>query len=306
MVAVREAHLHENEAFELSTWVKRLGQDASTTQALVDAYQYCRTLSEEESDLSQPLWRGREMIEILVTLSMDADTLLAALFFPVVEARLVSLETLADTYSTSIVSLIEGVQQTAAIRHLNTQTETEATSSQVDNVRRMLLSMVEDFRCVVIKLAERICYLREVKDASESVRQQAAKESANIYAPLANRLGIGQLKWELEDYAFRYQHAQTYKQIAKQLAERRIDREHYITDFVDDLQQAMEASNINAQVYGRPKHIYSIWRKMQKKNLQFDELFDVRAVRIIAEELQDCYAAVGGGAHQIPPSTQRV
>ncbi|MFW9277685.1 GTP diphosphokinase, partial [Glaesserella parasuis] len=110
-----------------------------------------------------------------------------------------------------------------------------------------------------------------VKDAPEEVRLQAAKESANIYTPLANRLGIGQLKWEIEDYAFRYQHAQTYKQIAKQQAERRIDRENYITAFVTDLQQAMEASHINAQVYGRPKHIYSIWRKMQKKNLQFDE-----------------------------------
>jgi len=293
MVAVREAHLHEDEAFELNTWVKRLGQDASTTQALLDGYQYCRTLSDDESALSQPLWRGREMIEILVTLSMDADTLLAALLFPMVDAELVTLETLADDYSMSIVNLIRGVQQTAAIRHLNTQADDEATSSQVDNVRRMLLSMVEDFRCVVIKLAERICHLREVKDAPESVRQQAAKESANIYAPLANRLGIGQLKWELEDYAFRYQHAQTYKQIAKQLAERRIDRENYISAFVEGLQQEMEASHINAQVYGRPKHIYSIWRKMQKKNLEFDELFDVRAVRIIADQLQDCYAALG-------------
>ncbi|OOF28768.1 GTP diphosphokinase [Salinivibrio sp. IB872] len=292
MVAVREAHLHEDEAFDLQTWIARLGQDASTAQALLDGYNYCRTLGDETA-LSQPLWRGREMIEILVTLSMDADTLLAALFFPVVEDKLLALDTLEERYSPAIVKLIEGVQQTAAIRHLNTQTDAEATSAQVDNVRRMLLSMVEDFRCVVIKLAERICYLREVKDAPEEVRLQAAKESANIYAPLANRLGIGQLKWEIEDYAFRYQHAQTYKQIAKQLAERRIDRENYITAFVTDLQQAMEASHINAQVYGRPKHIYSIWRKMQKKNLQFDELFDVRAVRIIAEELQDCYAALG-------------
>lgn len=157
----------------------------------------------------------------------------------------------------------------------------------------MLLSMVDDFRCVVIKLAERISYLREVKNEPDAVRQSVAKECANIYAPLANRLGIGQLKWEIEDYAFRYQHSVTYKQIAKQLAERRIDREQYIETFVSDLQEAMEASAINAQVYGRPKHIYSIWRKMQKKGLAFDELFDVRAVRIIADQLQDCYAALG-------------
>tara|TARA_Y100001960_G_C14728267_1_gene856056 strand:+ start:11 stop:1822 length:1812 start_codon:yes stop_codon:yes gene_type:complete len=157
----------------------------------------------------------------------------------------------------------------------------------------MLLAMVDDFRCVIIKLAERIANLVEVKQAPEEVRQAAAKECANIYAPLANRLGIGQLKWEMEDYAFRYQQPDTYKQIAKQLSERRIVREQYITDFVDDLTSEMKASSINAEVSGRPKHIYSIWRKMQKKGLAFDELFDVRAVRIIADKLQDCYAALG-------------
>ncbi|MDF5394141.1 GTP diphosphokinase, partial [Vibrio parahaemolyticus] len=105
--------------------------------------------------------------------------------------------------------------------------------------------------------------------------------------------GIGQLKWEIEDYAFRYQQPETYKQIAKQLSERRIVREQYIKDFVEDLTHEMEVSGINAEVSGRPKHIYSIWRKMQKKSLAFDELFDVRAVRIIADKLQDCYAALG-------------
>lgn len=110
---------------------------------------------------------------------------------------------------------------------------------------------------------------------------------------MANRLGIGQLKWEIEDYAFRYQQSDIYKKIAKQLSERRIVREQYIHDFVTNLSKEMKDANINAEVSGRPKHIYSIWRKMQKKNLAFDELFDVRAVRIIADKLQDCYAALG-------------
>lgn len=110
---------------------------------------------------------------------------------------------------------------------------------------------------------------------------------------LANRLGIGQLKWELEDYCFRYLHPAEYKRIAKLLHERRIDREHYIEEFVGHLRSEMKAEGVKAEVYGRPKHIYSIWRKMQKKHLAFDELFDVRAVRIVAERLQDCYAALG-------------
>lgn len=291
MVAIRGAHLNNNKEFVLERWVEGLAQDAVVSQALTEAYHYCQTLGDEQT-LAQSLWCGREMIEILVTLSMDKDTLLAALLFPMVEDGVLSLELLKERYGSNIAKLVEGVQEMAAIRHLNANNE-EATASQVDNVRRMLLSMVDDFRCVVIKLAERITYLREVKNEPDEVRQAVAKECANIYAPLANRLGIGQLKWEIEDYAFRYQHATTYKQIAKQLAERRIDREQYIEAFVSDLQNAMEASNINAQVYGRPKHIYSIWRKMQKKGLAFDELFDVRAVRIIADQLQDCYAALG-------------
>lgn len=110
---------------------------------------------------------------------------------------------------------------------------------------------------------------------------------------MANRLGIGQLKWELEDYCFRYLHPTEYKRIAKLLHERRLDREHYIEEFVGHLRAEMKAEGVKAEVYGRPKHIYSIWRKMQKKNLAFDELFDVRAVRIVAERLQDCYAALG-------------
>ncbi|GAM65710.1 GTP pyrophosphokinase [Vibrio ishigakensis] len=233
------------------------------------------------------------MIEILITLSMDRATLQAAMLFPVVSSGLFDAEELKERYGQEIMKLIEGVEEMAAIGQLNSSLDGSGASGQVDNVRRMLLAMVDDFRCVVIKLAERICNLREVKNAPIEVRQRVAKECANIYAPLANRLGIGQLKWEIEDYAFRYQHPDIYKKIAKQLAERRIDREKYIKDFVDDLELEMGKSNIKAEVSGRPKHIFSIWRKMQKKKLAFDELFDVRAVRIIADQLQDCYGALG-------------
>ena len=293
MVAVRGAHLKENDTFELSSWVDSLQQDAKVAKCIMGAYQRCIELTTGEESAPLMLWRGREMVEILVTLSMDKDTLIAALLFPLVEAGLYDPEQLKEDYGNTILQMVNGVGQMAAIGQLNATTEGAAQSAQVDNIRRMLLSMVDDFRCVVIKLAERICNLREVKDEPDEIRRAAAKECANIYAPLANRLGIGQLKWEIEDYAFRYNHPETYKQIAKQLSERRIDREQYIERFVTDLAESMKASSIRAEVHGRPKHIYSIWRKMQKKSLAFDELFDVRAVRIIAEELQDCYAALG-------------
>ncbi|WP_070970424.1 GTP diphosphokinase [Vibrio sonorensis] len=293
MVAVRSAHLNQDEQFELEKWIGELKQEPKTANALSKVYRQCETLLADHQDAGVLLWRGREMIEILVTLSMDKATLVAAQLFPIVTSGLFDREALEEAYGKEIIKLIDGVEEMAAIGQLNVTMAGGAASAQVDNVRRMLLAMVDDFRCVVIKLAERICNLIEVKKASDEVRAAAAKECANIYAPLANRLGIGQLKWEIEDYAFRYQQPETYKQIAKQLSERRIVREQYITDFVDDLTNEMQVCGINAEVSGRPKHIYSIWRKMQKKSLAFDELFDVRAVRIIADQLQDCYAALG-------------
>ncbi|GMQ47684.1 GTP diphosphokinase [Vibrio sp. 10N] len=293
MVAVRSAHLNPEEQFNLDNWIASLKQDKNTSKRLKDVYRQCEEIVADSDQGALLLWRGREMNEILITLSMDKATLVAAQLYPVVSSGLYDRELLEENYGKEIIKLIDGVEEMAAIGQLNVTLEGSEASGQVDNVRRMLLAMVDDFRCVIIKLAERICNLREVKDESDEVRCAAAKECANIYAPLANRLGIGQLKWEIEDYAFRYQQPDTYKQIAKQLSERRIVREQYIKDFVDDLTSEMQASSILAEVSGRPKHIYSIWRKMQKKNLDFDELFDVRAVRIIAERLQDCYAALG-------------
>tara|TARA_Y100001956_G_C4124720_1_gene189441 strand:+ start:1562 stop:3781 length:2220 start_codon:yes stop_codon:yes gene_type:complete len=293
MVAVRSAHLNQDEQFELDKWIASLNQDANVAKRLKEVYRQCETILQGNDQGPLLLWRGREMIEILITLSMDKATLVAALLFPLVSSGAYDREKFEEDFGKETIKLIDGVEEMAALGQLNVTMEGSAASTQVDNVRRMLLAMVDDFRCVIIKLAERIANLVEVKQAPEEVRQAAAKECANIYAPLANRLGIGQLKWEMEDYAFRYQQPDTYKQIAKQLSERRIVREQYITDFVDDLTSEMKASSINAEVSGRPKHIYSIWRKMQKKGLAFDELFDVRAVRIIADKLQDCYAALG-------------
>ncbi|AAW86575.1 GTP diphosphokinase [Aliivibrio fischeri] len=293
MVAVRGAHLKENETFELAEWIDSLEQDKPTSKKLTEVYQHCQELVASHENGQLLLWRGREMIEILITLSMDKATLVAAQLFPLVSSGLLDKETLTEHYSKEIEKLIEGVEEMDSIGQLNATVGPESASNQVDNIRRMLLAMVDDFRCVIIKLAERICNLREVKNEPDEVRRAAAKECNNIYAPLANRLGIGQLKWEIEDYSFRYQQPDTYKKIAKQLSERRIVREQYIHDFVTDLSDEMKVCNINAEVSGRPKHIYSIWRKMQKKSLAFDELFDVRAVRIIADKLQDCYAALG-------------
>lgn len=290
MVAVRDIHLKDN--FTLEEWVSSLSLSDSDKDQLRTVYQYCLTLG-DEALTSKLLVRGIEMVGVLLMLSMDLGTLKAAIIYPFVEAGLISQERMDEDFGPKIAKLVEGVLEMEAIRSLQTVHRSETSPEQVDNVRRMLLAMVEDVRAVVIKLAERIACLREAKTADEETRVLMAQEITNIYAPLANRLGIGQLKWELEDLAFRYLHPDTYKQIAKQLDEKRLDRERYIREFVQSLRNGLQEAGVEAEVYGRPKHIYSIWRKMQKKHLEFNELFDVRAVRVVTKRLQDCYAALG-------------
>lgn len=301
MVAVRSGSSEQTGVFDFERWVDTLQlSSAKTRQCLTETWARCCYLAhadekekQKETALASPLQYGLEIVEILATLNMDSATLCAALLLPLAARNLSDIHQLQPALDNEISTLISGVYQMDVIRQLSTIRANTSTHAQVDNIRRMLLAIVEDFRCVIIKLAERIVYLRAMRRAPEEERVLAAKECFNIYAPLANRLGIGQLKWELEDYCFRYLHPDNYQQIAKLLDERRVDRERYIEDFVNILCQAMQKEGVSAEIYGRPKHIYSIWRKMCKKKLTFDELFDVRAIRIVAERLQDCYGALG-------------
>ncbi|PJG84936.1 GTP diphosphokinase [Conservatibacter flavescens] len=292
MVAIRGSHLIDPKDVDIEHWCRGLDLPKQTAQKLIEAWNYAHQKAQaiEHSEYSfQP---SIEMVEILHSLNMDCDSLLTAMLFPLVKDKIISLEQIKEDFGNKISKLVKGVAEMDNIRQLKISQSADAV--QVDNVRRMLLAMVDDFRCVIIKLAERITFLRDAENrCSEEEKVLAAKECANIYAPLANRLGIGQLKWELEDYCFRYLHPDHYRSIAKLLDERRLDREQYIADFVAELSGYLQENVEHAQVYGRPKHIYSIWRKMQKKNLQFTDLYDVRAVRVIVPKLQDCYTALG-------------
>jgi GTP pyrophosphokinase len=167
-------------------------------------------------------------------------------------------------------------------------------SQQAEMLRKMLLAVAADPRLVVAHLAEQLVRLRDARELAAPERQQLALETREILAPLANRLGVWSLKWELEDLAFRYLAPDDYHRIARALAERRVDRERYIEDVCALLQRELAQAGVAAAaVYGRPKHIYSIWRKMQRKQLAFEQLFDVRAVRIVVESIENCYAALG-------------
>ena len=291
MVRVRQSHSADYNSGETLEWLCSLGLTEKKISVLMNAAEWLK-----QHQLVEPepaVKTGWEMVEILADLRMDSDSLLAALLFPLLEADLISTEKLDAEFSPSVMVMLRAVQQMEAIRTIPTGPNQSVNPQQADNLRRMLLAMVEDVRAVVIKLAAQICYLRDVKNTDEETRVLAAKETNAIFAPLANRLGIGQLKWELEDLAFRYLHPNVYKQIASLLEEKRLDREQYMQDFVASVRQKMQDANIVAEVYGRPKHIFSIWKKMQKKHLAFDQLYDIRAVRIVTEKVQDCYAVLG-------------
>lgn len=284
MVSIRKSHLndiHNNE----QAWLAHLHLESEKSQLLQQAMVFCNAFEEEALHIT-----AREMVEILAELNLDDESLATAYLTPFYLANQVELDVVEKKIAKPIAILLNGVSQMATISMLAYQ---DKESVQIDNIRRMLLAMVEDVRAVVIKLAQQVCHLRSVKNASEEERVITAKETANIFAPLANRLGIGQLKWELEDLSFRYLHPDTYKKIAKLLEDKRLDRESYMTNMVELVNAKLAEAGIAAQVYGRPKHIFSIYKKMYKKNYEFDQLFDIRAMRIVVDRIQDCYAALG-------------
>lgn len=237
------------------------------------------------------LQQGLTMAEILFELHLDADAIAAALVSSSVQYAGLSLDDIQEHLGESVAKLVRGVIQMDAIRTLPDLVN--ENHAQLENVRKMLLAMVEDVRVVIIKLAERTALMRSIDVFDESLRKQIAKETQDIYAPLANRLGIGQLKWELEDRALRYTHWQEYHDIAHSLHESRLSREHYIQNIIQELQTALQNDGLEKfEVTGRVKHIYSIYKKMHRKKLPFDQLFDLNAVRILVDTIEDCYTAL--------------
>ncbi|HKY69854.1 MAG TPA: GTP diphosphokinase [Gammaproteobacteria bacterium] len=238
--------------------------------------------------------QGLDTAEILMKLELDVATMAASVvYFPAQFGKL-SQETIQKRLGQEIAELVGGLKYIAVAhtRHAEGLASLD-NASQRDNLRRMLLAVVEDVRVVLIKLAEQLSTLRGFKALSKEDAAQVALTTKDIYAPLANRLGIGQIKWELEDLAFRILEPTAYQHIKKLLAQKRLSREGYINDVIQIISDALEKESIKADITGRVKHIYSIWRKMVSKNIDFQDIYDVRAVRILVPEIRDCYAALG-------------
>lgn len=230
-------------------------------------------------------------------LNVDAETVTGALLGSYLCSEYMDTRTVHQQYGEKIGKLVENVRwlNSLIVARQGSGKEGDVfASQQTEILRRMVLSMVDDVRAVLIRLTYRAQRMPLLEMLDETERRRLARETLDLYAPLANRLGVAQLKWEMEDLAFRILEPENYKRVAKALEERRSDREAYVQAFVEELAGKLQGQGIvGAKVYGRPKHIYSIWMKMKRKRLEFSDLFDVRAVRVLVNSIQECYAALG-------------
>lgn len=247
---------------------------------------------------------GIGMADILAHLHVDEDTLAAAVLYRSVREGLTTLDEIQKQFGEQVYNLVKGTLAMGKLSELiekNKRLEDHFNNNQREHltgIYKMLISVTEDVRVVLIKLAERTFALRELAHSPKERQERVAREILTIYSPLAHRLGIAQLKWELEDLAFRYLAPERYKEIASLLNEKRLEREQYIQFVVDRLKHELAEHDIDAEISGRVKHIYSIYRKMKSKSLSFDQLYDIRALRVLVKSVSECYHALGI-VHQI-------
>lgn len=224
---------------------------------------------------------------ILADMGMDTSTIIAGLLHDVIEDTEYTHQDITREFSSEVANLVEGVTKLGRLEYKSREEQ------QADNVRKMLLAMAKDIRVIIIKLADRLHNMRTLRYMSVEKQKEKSKETLDIYAPLAHRLGMSKVKWELEDLALRYINPNEYYFIVRKISEKRAEREKYIDDIINQLKESLSNAEINSDIEGRPKHFYSIYRKMVKKNKTIDQIFDLTAVRVLVNTVKDCYAALG-------------
>lgn len=230
------------------------------------------------------------IVNLLTELGMDHAAVAAALLHIAACNATTNIEYIVVNFGNEIASLVNGINKIDTLRDLH---QNHKSMHQLENLRKMFLAMAQDVRVLIIKLAMHLQVLRNIDQLAEDNKQRIARETLDIFTPLANRLGIGKLKWEMEDLALRCLDLNVYKQIAAAIDERRSSRELYISRVIDKLRSYLYQAGINADVSGRVKHIYSIWKKMQRKQVSFEQIFDVCAVRVMVNTINDCYSVLG-------------
>ena len=306
MVKVRqEQPLFVDGSVNIEMWLCNIG-DARPEINLSRLREVCdlSAQAEEKAIATGELWAeghssfrmGLAMAEILNELYVDEDGMVAAIIYRAVRENQLTLNHVKKQFGADVARLVEGTLKMAAISDIQFGTTKKLfgeRQDQMEQARRMLLSLVDDVRVALLKLAERTCAIRNAVASKNPRGLKLAREVFEIYAPLAHRLGIGHLKWELEDLSFRLREPLSYKRIAKLLDEKRTVRQEYIANVVSELNLRVKQVGIDCKVDGRPKHIYSIWRKMRRKGIPFSEVYDVRAVRILVGDEGDCYRILG-------------
>jgi GTP pyrophosphokinase len=309
MVKVRQQHPQDDaDQVDIQRWTNELIQRhemaESDAKLLLHASEFTRRALTDEFD-PERLWNsatgclntGLEMAEILAELSLDTAALQAAILYRAIREGRISLDKVRREFGNEVAGLIDKVLRMAVISTIsNAEGESvfgHVVGQQANKTREMLVSIIDDIRVPLIKIAERTCAIRAVKTASSDKQIRVAREVVDVYAPLAHRLGLGNLKWELEDLAFRYLQPLDYATVASLLAEKRRDRQAYIAETIRQVEAQLNSLNIEGEVSGRPKHIYSIWSKMQRKNLSFTQVYDIRALRVLVPTVADCYAVLG-------------
>ena len=296
MVTLRQEDLRSADGrFDGTAWLDRIcGADSRLDRILLQrALAFVQQHNGKDDEIVRS---GIEFASLMAELRMDTTSIAAGLVYRCVRSGHVTTVTREREVDGEVAHLVADVERVGTVSLLeltNPPLLAREARDQVDNVRRMLVAMIDDVRVAIMKLAERIIVLRGAKSDPPSRQQRVSKEALEVFAPLANRLGIWRLKWELEDLAFRYQNPDEYRRIAARLDGKRIHREEDVTSVASVLSAALAQEGITAEVHGRAKHIYSIWRKMDAKSIDFDHVYDIRALRVVVSSIRDCYSALG-------------
>lgn len=224
---------------------------------------------------------------ILAELEMDEETIIAALLHDTVEDTEVTLDDVKKEFGEDVAALVDGVTKLAIINYETKQEQ------QVENLRKMFLAMSSDIRVILIKLADRLHNIRTLGAMTPEKQKEKAEETLEIFAPIAHRLGISKVKWELEDLSLKYLDPDGYRELVKKVDRKRTERESIINDYIHQIRKALTALNLDFEIYGRPKNFYSIYKKMKYQHKEFDEIYDLTAIRIVCNDIKDCYSALG-------------